>query len=539
MSDGLKEKLERWLPQIPEMALPVHLAAAALGMKRQIEKEDWGNAQSLKDIAFTALDAIAMNAYLMHGLKSGKPNKFALKVALNELTQTPEYAALNPLERQKIFNRISTRDRHDFNSRAKALAKNSGNTYRLLLDRALGTIRFMGERNPILDSVDKQIKLVGTMLSGAESPLYIEDMKQAATPQDGPKTIPELIACVQTYVSMYNVRSQNSEIFTTQDSPSPEHVNQAVLLLAGHLERMQADLPESSMRAEIRENYEVIGKILKTRFITPFDLVALTHFYLEHSEDKLNPSDYAALHEAMSFIQINSYLEQNAEKIENLGVKPESALRAFEELSQKLFVDYQKPSAHETAENMIAAMRAAYQGNPRSVEKNIRGFEEARASLPEGMEEVVLLHYEESEQIRELRKKLFKAQKEKFIKTLAVENAEELEAIGLTAEQIAGMGETGKIPDGSGLTVEHIIDRHHGGTNQLHNFILMPREINEAKNELKRYQTNAAQDADRGCWIISWVPKKNADGTYPKIFNPGRQDGFPQPDQPEFEKLEV
>ncbi|MBK6896997.1 MAG: hypothetical protein IPH06_10445 [Alphaproteobacteria bacterium] len=362
-----------------------------------------------------------------------------------------------------------------------------------MINKALGTIHFMGQRTPILDSVDKQIRMVGSMLSGGESPLYIEDMKQVGTPQDGPRTIPELIACVQTYIAMYNVREQNFEIFSSAESASPEHVNQAVLLLAGELERMQGDLPESSVRAGIRENYEMVGELLKTRFITPFDLVALTHFYLEHSEDKLSPADYAALHEAMSFIQINSYLEGNLENIESMGVKLENALSAYEELSQKLFVEYQKPSADETAQNMIAAIKSAYQGNPRSIEKNIRGFEEARAGLPEGMEEVVILHYEESEQIRELRKKLFKAQKEKFIKTVAIENADELEALGLSEQQIAEMEETGKIPDGTGLSVEHIIDRHHGGTNQLHNFILMPREINEAKNELKRYQTNAGQ----------------------------------------------
>lgn len=397
----------------------------------------------------------------------------------------------------------------------------------------------MGQRTPILDSVDKQIRMVGSMLSGGESPLYIEDMKQVGTPQDGPRTIPELIACVQTYIAMYNVREQNFEIFSSAESASPEHVNQAVLLLAGELERMQGDLPESSVRAGIRENYEMVGELLKTRFITPFDLVALTHFYLEHSEDKLSPADYAALHEAMSFIQINSYLEGNLENIESMGVKLENALSAYEELSQKLFVEYQKPSADETAQNMIASIKSAYQGNPRSIEKNIRGFEEARAGLPEGMEEVVILHYEESEQIRELRKKLFKAQKEKFIKTVAIENADELEALGLSEQQIAEMEETGKIPDGTGLSVEHIIDRHHGGTNQLHNFILMPREINEAKNELKRFQTNAAKDADKGCWIISWVPERRPDGTYPKIFNPAREGAGQRPDLSNVAELEI
>ncbi|MBK6896996.1 MAG: hypothetical protein IPH06_10440 [Alphaproteobacteria bacterium] len=91
MSDGLKEKLERWLPPIPEMALPVHLAAVAVGMKRQIEKEeDWSKMPGTRDILFTTLDAIAMNAYLMHGLKSGKPNKYVVKLALNEVAQTSE-----------------------------------------------------------------------------------------------------------------------------------------------------------------------------------------------------------------------------------------------------------------------------------------------------------------------------------------------------------------------------------------------------------------------------------------------------------------
>jgi hypothetical protein len=50
------------------------------------------------------------------------------------------------------------------------------------------------------------------------------------------------------------------------------------------------------------------------------------------------------------------------------------------------------------------------------------------------------------------------------------------------------MRTTGKIPEGTGLTVEHIIDREHGGTNHAHNFILMSGEINALQDKFKRSQ---------------------------------------------------
>ena len=51
------------------------------------------------------------------------------------------------------------------------------------------------------------------------------------------------------------------------------------------------------------------------------------------------------------------------------------------------------------------------------------------------------------------------------------------------------------------------------------NFIVLPREINLQKDELKQRQLRACGDrSDKGCWIISWVPKKLEDGTYSRVW---------------------
>lgn len=548
MSNGLKEKLESWLEKAPGKVEPVQAAAAALAIKSQIRGENWGDQEEWRQRAINALDGLCGMMYHCDAGSAGRltfnaqARKEQIFIERHRIIDDGDDAGIGiPEELMPKFNSLCSTDKRQFLERAKALSKKVDPSFRELRRRVQGVFRLDNHVRPDVNtSADKVLGLLRSALGEVRHPLLMADMARRTTPKDGPKNSEEMILCAAAFLTSMQYTEQARALIgmaptqTLEMKKAAEHI----LLLLLHT---QDDLP-SQVRLDMARNHvaPMIKEVLETHNANTDQFAGLFHYYLEHSQQRISISEHARMRAALLMLHQATNLDRARHEWgdDNHVLSPEELL-SIEEASAQLHQEYEKPSADEVAEEMIAAMRAAYQGNPRSVEKNIRGFEEARASLAKGMEEVVLLHYEESEQIRELRKKLFKAQKEKFIKTLAAENAEELEAIGLTAEQIAGMGETGKIPDGSGLTVEHIIDRHHGGTNQLHNFILMSREINEAKNELKRYQINAAKDADKGCWIISWVPKKNADGTYPKIFNPGRQDGFPQPDQPEFEKLDV
>jgi hypothetical protein len=524
MSDGLKEKLERWLPPVPEKSSPVQIAAVAVALRRRIEKENWGDHEPAKEIAFSCLDVIIGGMYMQTASPAERSKYLARESALQEkFNNDPAYADMKPFDRKLQFNKVSTSGKREFINRARNLAPVKDVTY-LTLKLKFDGLDTAGA--PYIKMMTEEMDFLALALNSAGSALYRKDATNRSSPPDGPRSLQELYACGQAYIYGYNVREKwpDMDALADMNTPAIERSHQSVLLLMQQLERMQSDLPEAEVRARIRANFQHIREVFKTRFIGLLDVAALTHFYLEHNEDKLGAKDYAALLNSLGVMQFCDFQEVNS-KIRYFRELPEEQYEAaFNAAKALYYVEYKKPSADEVAQDIRAKIRSAYQGNPRSADKNIRGFDETRAARPEGMEEVVLLHYEESEQIRDLRKKMFKSQKERFIKTLATENVDELEALGLSAEQIAGMAETGKIPEGSGLTVEHIIDRHHGGTNQLHNFILMPREINEAKNELKRYQTNAAQDPDKGCWIVSWVPKKNADGAYPKVFNPSRSE---------------
>ncbi len=534
---GLKEKLKSWFEERPGKFLPVQAAAVALAIKNQIEQEDWEGDEKSRQLAINALGAICNNLYFQHAISEGtdagtqahKELEYILRHAISDHRHSTGIGI--PQELVPEYNKIASPGKRKFLEQARALTRRLAPSYQEL-HRRLESISYTGDKNAQRDAnltMERTLMQLSVALSAVQHTLITANLAHQHMPTDGPKNTDEMILCASAFLTsqrrIERVRASMGMPEYTEMLRAAEHVTALIL-------DTQGDLP-SGLRNNIAQTHvlPIVSEVLKTHDLRPEKFSGLLHFFLEHNQQKMSLSEYARMRAALVILRQSSMVDFGRKYTgRDAYALSSEQLLAVEEFSGQRHQDYTKPSSEAVVLDTRANIRTAYQGKPRRVEKNIQGFEEARAARPEGMEEVVLLHYEESEQIRELRKKLFKAQKEKFIKTLAAENAEELGAIGLTAEQIDDMGETGRIPEGSGLTVEHIIDRHHGGTNQIHNFILMSREINEAKNELKRYQINAAKDADKGCWIISWVPKKNADGTYPKIFNPAREGGKQQPD---------
>lgn len=532
MSDGLKEKLESWLEKAPGKVEPVQAAAAALAIKNQIQGENWDTQEEWRQRAINALDGICGMMYHCHAGSAGRL-KFNAQARKEQgflerhrgIIDYDDDAGIKiPEELMPKFNSLCSADKRQFLERAKALSHKVDQSFRELRRRVQGVFRLDNHVRPDMNTTaDNVLGMLRSALGQVGHPLLMADMARRTTPKDGPKNSDEMILCAAAFLTSMQYTEQARALVGMAPTQTLEMTNAAEHILLLLLDT-QNDLP-SQVRFDLARNHiaPVVKEVLETHNANTDQFAGLFHYYLEHNQQRISISEHARMRAALLMLHQATNLDRARHEWgdDNHVLSPEELL-SLEVASAQLHQEYEKPSADEVAQDIRAKIRSAYQGNPRSVDKNIRGFEETRAARPEGMEEVVLLHYEESEQIRDLRKKMFKGQKELFIKTLATENADELVSLGLSAEQIAEMGETGKIPEGSGLTVEHIIDRHHGGTNQLHNFILMPREINEAKNELKRYQTNAAQDPDKGCWIVSWVPKKNADGAYPKVFNPSR-----------------
>jgi hypothetical protein len=160
-------------------------------------------------------------------------------------------------------------------------------------------------------------------------------------------------------------------------------------------------------------------------------------------------------------------------------------------------------------------------------------------SPPVGMNTVVTLYYPENEHVKKLRQAFFKSKyigdngeegyKKRFIKKLATENAEALKAhYGASDNDIAYMIEKGSIPDHIDLTVEHITDRNFGGTNDESNLIAMPKKINERKNKLVQAQLRLRKSQDEPCWLISWHPERNKDGSFPNLYIPNRNTFAPE-----------
>ena len=519
MSVELKEKLERWLESIPEKCMPVQAAATALAMKRQIEGEGWEKENS-KSAAMLYLDLVCFFLYQSHMYNmKGKADTKIFQKQFNMSSML-----LGKVSDKDIVNKLnslSTKGKREFLKRAEFLSRKINCSYSNLLDSIIGSQINTKAPNHIVFSVTSSLQEFGLILNSVEHPIFINHMRSILSPDDGPRSTKDLWLLSAAYIKGHNLL--NKSIISVQGQTKIELANVAIIAFTNHIGKMQDDLPMERIANMLNEDLEVVKEVANSHSLSMRKIMGLIHFYLEHNEEKLQASDYAMLSNCLDEMNYGNIRDQ----VDNIqhhmtGVTPSELDDLVDKTVQRFFINYHKPSVDEVADLTIVSIKNHYSKRPKLLNRNMAAFEETRDLISEGMEEIVLLHYKESEAIRKIRKKSFGYKKKDFLREVAKTEEPSLLLLGFAKEEISEMEKTGEIPKNKKeeFNIEHIIDREHGGTNHEHNFILIPKEINEQKDTLKQSQINFIPDSEEGCWIISWQPKKNEDGTYPKVFIP-------------------
>ncbi len=359
-----------------------------------------------------------------------------------------------------------------------------------------------------LDELEEHLNIIAVGLNTIRHPFFIEQSRQRTVVQDGPKTAHELSLCYNLYL-----QTRRFSVMPGRSYKPQEGLDKSILELISVLDEIQDDIPYDNRQQLRASDMEDVGRVLQSHFIDEMTLLGLTHHYLRHSVNRLYKPFYARLDSCLSDFVMESVFE--AAERSNVEILDAEALHTG--MWERLFMDYPTPKPEEVTKGVEEALKGS-RYSARRQEQIIDTLTEKRASKPSNMEEVVISHCEEKPWARKLRKKFFGPEKQKFLESLAQRNAQELQDVGFTNAEIKTMRETRKLPCRLELTVEHIIDRQHGGTNHQHNFILMSGRVNRLKDELKNAQIRHIPNSSDGCWIISWAPKKNADGTFPKVL---------------------
>ncbi len=524
MSDqnSIQKKFERWFLPVPQKEPPVQAAAVVIAMRDRISKDDWGEDGLAQSDVLSSLNAIIGLLYHAHAKdrKSGQGQlkKEAAFYNRHSLPMTPGEPVKIPVRLFEQYNKISSSDKKDFLRRASRLSKDAGYTYNDLLSKTAGVFRidhygtseFVAPYRDYLSTLHKNLGVGGSAYSS-------DHENKNSVPKDGPKNPQDLAFCCIAFLA-WSYKTENTFEALGVEFPHLDNVRQAIDEVFSLSDIMQSDISLEQREKAYFDAGTVIDRMTDSHYMRLDNFLGLMHFYLQHNQEKIMTPDYTVLQAAHTKVVAASFLDDLADFGEmHVGSCP-STDPVFIEICQKLYTDYPKPSADDVADQVIEEAEKKLKGNPAKRDRVIRNFEETRAQKPDQMDEVVLLHYRESDDIRKIRKSLFRKEKTDFLKGLAADHSNDLYAVGLSDNDIDQMAQDGKIPEGSGLTVEHIIDREHGGTNHAHNFILMSAEINAQKDLLKKSQMHALSDSDAGCWIVSWVPKKDEDGMYPFIY---------------------
>lgn len=130
------------------------------------------------------------------------------------------------------------------------------------------------------------------------------------------------------------------------------------------------------------------------------------------------------------------------------------------------------------------------------------------AALPASLTLVRIRYYRAGPNVVEPKRAVFsKVVKPEFLRYLAQNHAADLKAMGLTATAIATMDEHGEFPRNNpgeqlDCSIDHILSLNFGGSNDFDNLTLLPRRINEIKEQLETLQAGTGSKGD----IITIVP---------------------------------
>ena len=248
---------------------------------------------------------------------------------------------------------------------------------------------------------------------------------------------------------------------------------------------------------------------------SPIIAVAMGRYYLERHRDNISSEKALFLNEALINLYIESYQMSYEIRARQIGriLTDEERQRAIDTMVHETWRAWPRPSV----DDLIQHTDALLHGKKR--QKFFEGLEAATTYF----DFEVSFYTEQHETLRKLRRNLFKkdsltgeqeAYRKTFLKHLADQHADPLTRLGFSQSAITFMSRTGQIseqfaPQFSGWTVDHIIDLHAGGTNDISNFCLMPAELNKLKNDMLLLQTGLHEQDElkSGFWVITLRPK--------------------------------
>lgn len=548
----LEEKLKIWFPNIvtKDSVSPTQAAAYVIALQRDIETENWGEGNGAYR-RNTLAACYTLNS-LLHQVDSFNKNNrpdyeliekqheflrtrpAQVQELLYKLDNRPELFWDNTSNPPKIlkqvqrqFNKISTDKFNDFLKHSEQASKEIADYTYYDIHEKVKKASEAAEPN-LARNIDKQLGDINFALNMARHHKSAAE-NYSLTLENGPQSTYELFLAINMYIALTfsgadfletdAVMSDSTEI-EFFDNPYSTF-GQNVFRLRDIAKSMMDDLPSAHLRNSLERDLDVVRNVIDKRSIkNQMDIIGFARYFVAHNQEKIPAKTAAQLDDCVQQMYF-TLLQEGVRGNPLRGNYNDSEYMdtVLDYASESLWSEYASRTPDEVFENTMDAIEAYYDdvGRPDLTQEKQARFEEMLSETPEGMEDVVLLHYQENEEIRKIRKGAFRSQKAKFLKDLAVQYEDDLVDAGFSDDDIARMREKGKLPSGSDWTVEHIVDRDHGGTNHWHNFVLMSDEINTLKDTLKKIQTYVQPDADQGCWIRSWAPKKLPDGTYPKI----------------------
>jgi hypothetical protein len=537
--NDLEEKLKSWLSPYPVRAMaPTKVAAIVYACRENIRKLDIDDAERVESIEH-AIQTILISLYSIKNYQeTGKP--FSAKTMRKSFSSLIKFVPSNlyglhdikihlsslPKDiKENLYQSFIQSDRKridHFIELAKRLAQKL-DPQEMAFQDAIASIIIHAK---IPEELIKMLTDANANLQGQlnliEYQSSVQRVKNLTTPTDGPKNVLEMIACCEAYIG--GISPSDMGIKTKQ--------NLFVMNLfqfMGSLFSELDDMPDQKHEEILTPIRGSIRNVLKTHSIEYGQLTGLIRFFTQHHEGKVDLQTQAYREALIASMLKCIVIDQMYRTDPEMNAKhPELFERNIEWINSML-EDYPRPTPDETADEVIANI---LKNQPAIKAKRlVDEFKNARDLKPPEMDEVVVLYYPQDQKLRSMRQNFFKyskldnddGPKISFLKYIANNFAEDLKAIGLDEDAIRSMAETGKIPfkpdaNQYPLTVEHINDREYGGTNLHDNLILLSRNINENKNKLKTLQLSGIPYKDQGCWIINWVPKKDANNNYPAVF---------------------
>lgn len=256
--------------------------------------------------------------------------------------------------------------------------------------------------------------------------------------------------------------------------------------------------------------------------------LAMGRYYLERHKDKLTKTEEISMSEVLSDLYISSFVHSHA-TMNAMGI-PSPSEEEMEILIQRMlhetWAEWDRPSVEELVEHFEKSLPP----------KNANKFRNLIQTTAPYFDLQVTYYAEQNEIIRRLRRNIFKqgslggeveSYRSSFLKSLAENHSDKLTEAGFDDQQIRFMHRTGKLPDTPSepsWNVDHIVDIHAGGTNNLENLCLMPTALNEAKNTFLLLQTNSREAIKSGYWVLTLKPKLEKDGNPIPILLPKKQE---------------